>query len=249
MNQFSGILTQSNEDAERFIALGANADLVHVLGNMKFDLQINSVDRSQYRELKNHWGEDRLTVIAASTHDDEESQILSQLPRLQEAIPGVVLLIAPRHPERFQTVYQLSVQAGFNTGCRSNLDTVSRENEVVILDSLGELLGFYQISDFAFVGGSLVPVGGHNVLEPIAMNVPVLSGNQVHNFKSICRELKEAQAILLVNHANELVDAIIQLYQDKESQNTMVANASSVLESNKGSVVRYLQKIESVLGY
>lgn len=249
LNQFSGVLTQSNEDAERFIALGANADLVHVLGNMKFDLQIDSVDSSQYRELKSHWGEDRLTVIAASTHDDEESQILSQLPRLQEAIPGVVLLIAPRHPERFQTVYQLSVQAGFNTGCRSNLDTVSRENEVVILDSLGELLGFYQISDFAFVGGSLVPVGGHNVLEPIAMNVPVLSGNQVHNFKSICRELKEAQAILLVNHANELVDAIIKLYQDKESQNTMVANASSVLESNKGSVVRYLQKIESVLGY
>ncbi|APF03886.1 TPA: lipid IV(A) 3-deoxy-D-manno-octulosonic acid transferase [Legionella pneumophila] len=248
LNQFSGILTQSNEDAERFIALGANAALVHVLGNMKFDLQINSVDSKKYRELKSHWGEDRVTVIAASTHDNEESQILSQLPRLQEAIPGVVLLIAPRHPERFQSVYQLSVQAGFNTGCRSNLDTVSRKNEVVILDSLGELLGFYQISDFAFVGGSLVPVGGHNVLEPIAMNVPVLSGNQVHNFKTICRELKEAQAILLVNHVNELVDAIIKLYQDKESQSTMVTNASSVLESNKGSVLRYLQKIEAALG-
>ncbi|WP_192877251.1 lipid IV(A) 3-deoxy-D-manno-octulosonic acid transferase [Legionella pneumophila] len=248
LNQFSGILTQSNEDAERFIALGANAALVHVLGNMKFDLQINSVDSKKYRELKSHWGEDRVTVIAASTHDNEESQILSQLPRLQKAIPGVVLLIAPRHPERFQSVYQLSVQAGFNTGCRSNLDTVSRKNEVVILDSLGELLGFYQISDFAFVGGSLVPVGGHNVLEPIAMNVPVLSGNQVHNFKTICRELKEAQAILLVNHVNELVDAIIKLYQNKESQSTMVTNASSVLESNKGSVVRYLQKIEAALG-
>ncbi|HAT7795330.1 TPA: 3-deoxy-D-manno-octulosonic acid transferase [Legionella pneumophila] len=248
LNQFAGILTQSNEDAERFIALGANAALVHVLGNMKFDLQINSVDSKKYKELKSHWGEDRVTVIAASTHDNEESQILSQLPRLQEAIPGVVLLIAPRHPERFQSVYQLSVQAGFHTGCRSNLDTVSRKNEVVILDSLGELLGFYQISDFAFVGGSLVPVGGHNVLEPIAMNVPVLSGNQVHNFKTICRELKEAQAILLVNHVNELVDAIIKLYQDKESQSTMVTNASSVLESNKGSVVRYLQKIEAVLG-
>ncbi|HAT1821109.1 TPA: 3-deoxy-D-manno-octulosonic acid transferase [Legionella pneumophila] len=248
LNQFSGILTQSNEDAERFIALGANAALVHVLGNMKFDLQINSVDSKKYKELKSHWGEDRVTIIAASTHDNEESQILSQLPRLQKAIPGVVLLIAPRHPERFQSVYQLSVQAGFNTGCRSNLDTVSRKNEVVILDSLGELLGFYQISDFAFVGGSLVPVGGHNVLEPIAMNVPVLSGNQVHNFKTICRELKEAQAILLVNHVNELVDAIIKLYQNKESQSTMVTNASSVLESNKGSVLRYLQKIEAALG-
>lgn len=248
LNQFSGILAQSDEDAGRFIALGANTNSVQVLGNMKFDLQINTIDSKKYKELKSHWGDDRITVIAASTHEDEESQILSQLPRLQKAIPEVVLLIAPRHPERFQTVYQLSVQAGFNTGCRSDLKTVSRKNEVVILDSLGELMGFYQMSDFAFVGGSLVPVGGHNVLEPIAMKVPVLSGNQVHNFKTICRDLGEAQAILLVNRADELIDAIIKLHQDKESQNSMVKSATAVLESNKGSVVKYLQRIEGILG-
>lgn len=247
LNQFSAILAQSEDDAKRFIALGTRKDLVQVLGNMKFDLQTNTIDTVKFNEIKNHWGADRVAVIAASTHDDEETRILGQLRRLQQAIPNVVLLIAPRHPERFQTVYQLSIQAGFNTGLRSNLDTVSDANEVVVLDCLGELLGLFQVSDYAFVGGSLVPVGGHNVLEPIAMSVPVISGNQVHNFKTICNDLKEAEAIRIVSQADELIDAIIKLHQDKESQELMVKNATAVLESNKGSVAKHLQQIELAL--
>lgn len=246
LNQFAAILAQSEDDAKRFIALGAQKELVQVLGNIKFDLQTHTLDSAKFKELKNHWGSDRVAVIAASTHEDEESQILTHLRRLQQAIPTVVLLIAPRHPERFQTVYQLCVQAGFNTGLRSALDTLSNENEIVVLDSLGELLGMFQISDFAFVGGSLVPVGGHNVLEPIAMNVPVLSGNQVHNFKTICRDLEEAQAIALVNTGGELIDAIIKLHTDKELQNRMIKNATAVLENNKGALVKHFQTIEGV---
>ncbi|RUR17605.1 3-deoxy-D-manno-octulosonic acid transferase [Legionella sp. km535] len=247
LNQFSAILPQSDDDARRFITLGARKEIVQVLGNMKFDLQTNTIDSARFNELKSHWGSDKTVVIAASTHDDEETRILSELPRLQKAIPNVILLIAPRHPERFQTVYQLSTQAGFNTGLRSDLDTVSSANEVVVLDCLGELLGLFQISDYAFVGGSLVPVGGHNVLEPIAMNVPVISGNQVHNFKTICQDLKEAEAIQIVSQADELIDSIIQLHQDKEFQRRMVENATAVLESNKGSVLKHLQKVESVM--
>lgn len=247
LNQFSAILPQSDDDARRFITLGARKEIVQVLGNMKFDLQTNTIDSARFNELKSHWGSDRTVVIAASTHDDEETRILSELPRLQKAIPDVILLIAPRHPERFQTVYQLSMHAGFNTGLRSDLDTVSSANEVVVLDCLGELLGLFQISDYAFVGGSLVPVGGHNVLEPIAMNVPVISGNQVHNFKTICQDLKEAEAIQIVSQADELIDSIIQLHQDKEFQRRMVENATAVLESNKGSVFKHLQKVESVM--
>ncbi|BCA94410.1 3-deoxy-D-manno-octulosonic acid transferase [Legionella antarctica] len=246
LNQFSAVLAQSEDDAKRFIALGANEDRVHVSGNIKFDLQTHSVDSVKFQELKKHWGSDRIAVIAASTHENEESQILLHLKRLQKAIPQVVLLIAPRHPERFQTVYQLCIQAGFNTGLRSTVKTLSSENEVVILDSLGELLGLFQISDFAFIGGSLVPVGGHNVLEPIAMNIPVISGNQVHNFKTICRDLEEAQAIQLVSQANELIDAIIKLHTDQELQKRMVKNATAVLESNKGALVKHLEKIESL---
>ena len=127
LNQFSAILAQSDDDAKRFIALGANKNLVHVLGNIKFDLQTNTVDSAKFNDLKGHWGSDRIAVIAASTHEDEESQILVHLRRLQQAIPDVVLFIAPRHPERFQTVYQLCVQAGFNTGLRSDSETLSPE--------------------------------------------------------------------------------------------------------------------------
>lgn len=247
LNQFSAILAQGVEDAERFIRLGANPELVHVLGNIKFDLQTNVLDSKKFNELKAHWGTERVVVILASTHEQEEAQILAELKRLQNAIPGVVLLIAPRHPERFQTVYQLCLREGFNTGLRSDLNSLSLANEIVVLDCLGELLGLYQISDYAFVGGSLVPVGGHNVLEPIAMNIPVLSGNQVHNFKVICRELEEAKAIMLVQQAREVIDGIIKLHENQALRLRMIQNAATVFEKNKGSVERHLQYIEELI--
>jgi len=247
LNQFSAILAQGDEDARRYITLGARKEIVHVLGNMKFDLQTNTIDSKRFSDLKSHWGTERVAVIAASTHENEEAQILSHLKRLQQAIPGVILLIAPRHPERFQSVFQLCIQSGFKTGLRSDANTLSSENEIVVLDSVGERLGLYQISDYAFVGGSLVPVGGHNVLEPIAMHVPVLSGSQVHNFKAICNDLQIAQGILLVQHANEVVDGIIKLHTDPAFRQQMIKNATEVFEKNKGSVIRHLQQIEGVI--
>lgn len=247
LNRFSAILPQGEEDALRFIGLGAQTERVRVLGNIKYDLKTHSIDRQKFIELKSHWGAERVAVIAASTHDDEEAQIIAQLRRLQEAIPDVVLLIAPRHPERFQEVYQQSIQAGFNTGLRSNLASLSTENEIVVLDSLGELLGMYQISDYAFVGGSLMPVGGHNVLEPIAVNIPVISGTHVHNFKLICYELEKAKAIVLVQQANEVIDELIKLHTDPSYRQQLIHNATTVFEKNKGAVLRHIQQIDSLL--
>ncbi|MDI1353170.1 MAG: lipid IV(A) 3-deoxy-D-manno-octulosonic acid transferase, partial [bacterium] len=247
LNQFSAILTQSKDDAERFIAMGAEKKRVHALGNIKFDLQTNAIDKSKFQQLKSAWGKDRVVIIAASTHEDEEEQLLTQLRRAQLAIHNVILLIAPRHPERFQPVYQLSCQHGFNTGLRSSIESLSADSEVVVLDSLGELLGLYQISDYAFVGGSLVPIGGHNVLEPIAMGVPVLSGPYVHNFKTICGDLQQAQAIEIVTSSAELIDVIIKLHNMKEMKEHMVMNARAVLENNQGAVLKHVAKIEQEL--
>lgn len=244
LNNFSAILTQSDDDAARFNALGAREGLVQVLGNIKFDLQTNPSVGVPFYEFKKLWGAERVVVIAASTHEDEESQILSHLRRLQLAIPQVILLIAPRHPERFNMVYQLACRLGFNCGLRSNSNSLSSVNDVVVLDSLGELMGFYQLSDYAFVGGSLVPVGGHNVLEPIALQVPALSGQHVHNFKTICRDLAEAEAIVIVNNSAELIDSIINLNKEPAHKQQMISNATNVLERNKGSINKYLQKIE-----
>lgn len=247
LNQFTAILTQSADDRARFIHLGAQPERVISLGNMKFDLHTDNVDQHKFQELKNHWGAKRTAVIIASTHENEEIRILGQLKRLQQAIPDVVLLIAPRHPERFQTVYQMCQQEGLNTGLRSKLETLSPQNEVVVLDCLGELLGLYHISDYAFVGGSLVPVGGHNVLEPIAMRVPVLSGTHVHNFKTICRDLLEAEALVLVNEADELIDTIVHLHNNSSLKQSMVEKATQVLANNKGAVVKYLNKVNEHL--
>lgn len=247
LNEFTGILCQGKEDAKRFLALGARKELVHFMGNMKFDLSNNKQEESSFSELKNCWGNERVVVIAASTHDNEEALVLSELKRLQLAIPNVLLLIAPRHPERFQKVYQLALQSGFNTGLRSTKSSISPNNQVILLDCLGELLSFYKLSDYAFVGGSLVPVGGHNVLEPIAMNIPVFCGNHIQNFKEICRDLQHAKAILLVNNAEELMDAIIKVHTDNVLKYALIKNASSVLISNKGSVTRHLDRIEANL--
>ena len=247
LQQFWAILTQSEDDARRFIALGAQSTSVRFLGNIKFDIHSEAVDSQISKSLKELWGAKRPVVIAASTHEGEEVQILNELRSLQQAIPNVILLIAPRHPERFQTVLKLCKQTGFNTGLRSETHTLCTENEVIVLDCLGELMSWYQISDYAFVGGSFVPVGGHNVLEPIAVGVPVLSGTQVHNFKAICAELKAADAIQLIADAKALTESIIKLHQDHISRQQMIDNASGVLEQNKGSVAKHLDQIELAL--
>lgn len=243
LNQFQAILTQSAADAQRFIALGAEAGRVAVYGNVKFDINVNDLDRQPFLHLQQRWGDGRPVIILASTHDNEEEQVLNRLRHLQQSIPGLLLLIAARHPERFQNVYLLAQRLGFQTGLRSEPDSIGNDTEVVVLDSIGEMMGFYSVSDYAFVGGSLVPVGGHNVLEPIALNVPVLSGRFVHHFRTIMRDLEEARAIRLVDSADELVEELVNLHQQSEAKTALVHQAARVLEENKGALARYFQRI------
>ena len=247
LNQFTAIFAQSDEDATRFMALGASVSSVHMLGNMKFDVQTPMIHKQECTQLKNKWGNERTVIIAASTHDDEESQLLTHLNQLKAAIPHVLLLLVPRHPERFSAVYQMSVLHGFKTGLRSEPSTIDVDSDVVIVDSLGELLHFYQLSDYAFVGGSLVPVGGHNVLEPIAMQVPVFCGPYMHNSKSICQSLCAAGALVMVSNIEELVNALSVMHQNDQRRLQQIATASAVLEANRGTVARYMETIEAIL--
>ena len=248
LNQFSAILAQSEQDAQRFIALGANPALVQVLGNMKFDLRIDMSIKKECARLKEKWGGLRPVVVAASTHDNEEQQLLLNLRALQAGIPDIVLLIAPRHPERFQAVYQLSQAHGFKTGLRSEPSTIDIDTEVIVADSLGELLDFYQLSDYAFVGGSLVPIGGHNVLEPIAVKVPVFCGPYLQNSKAICQDLRIARAIVVVETVDALIAGFIKMYQNESQRQEQIDRATAVLTANQGTVIRYIEKIEAFLG-
>lgn len=247
LKAFHSIFVQTEEDAARYQALGACSEKIQVCGNIKFDLEIPTVVNEAIAGLKTKWGSERTVFIAASTHNNEEELILSHLNKLGKEIENILLLIAPRHPERFQKVYELSKEMGFTTGLRSNSDSLSSEHQVIVLDCLGELLEFYRLSDYAFVGGSFVPVGGHNPLEPIAMKVPVWCGPFFHNFKAICQDLKRAEAITIVDRVDDLIISLISFHRNKEKITMMVNNATQVLEANKGILDRYLTEVESIL--
>lgn len=247
LEQFELIMAQSPDDAARFIKIGAPAERVMVAGNIKFDLQTQLVNPTLFVEQKALWGNARPVVIIASTHNSEESLFLPQYKTLLQHIPEVILLIAPRHPERFQEVYDLSVSFGLNTGRRSSPESISSQNEVVILDSLGELLGWFSVSDYAFIGGSLVPIGGHNLLEPIAMGVPTFTGPYTHHFKAICTDLLRAQAVIEVDSAERFVAEVTRLHQNAEARECLVKRATRVLEDNKGALQKHLDVVLKVM--
>ncbi|MCR9192441.1 MAG: lipid IV(A) 3-deoxy-D-manno-octulosonic acid transferase [Gammaproteobacteria bacterium] len=248
LSLFEWIGTQSDMDTQRYQALGASSSKASMMGNMKFDLSILSAKTDTLDQLKVAWGAHRPVWIAASTHEDEESQLLAQLSRIKAAIPEMVLLIAPRRPERFQTVHTLVKQQGWKVGLRSQLETIQEDCDVIVLDSMGELMGFYRLSDYAFVGGSLVPIGGHNVLEPIALQVPVFCGPYMQNSKSICEDLSQKKALQPCASAEEFADKLIALHQNVEQREQQISSATAVLEANRGTVDRYWERIAQDLG-
>jgi len=243
LNLFTFIGAQSEVDAQRYKKLGASPDRVSVLGNIKFDIQHPGNKLKDYSDIKDLWGKNRPVLIAASTHDNEEKQLLANLQKLKNFIPEIILLIAPRHVERFTNVYELSKKYGFNTGLRSKLTSITEKTDVIVLDSIGELLGFYKLSDYAFVGGSLVPIGGHNVLEPILMGVPVFCGPFMQNSKSICDELQQSLAIVIAENVDYLFTSIIEMSTNDVGRKRQILNATEVLEKNRGCLVKYYDKV------
>lgn len=246
LNKFSFIAAQSEIDAKRYKGLGASCDIVSVVGNIKFDVKHPGSNLKDFTNLQNSWGKERPVFIAASTHDNEEMQLLRSLNKLQGLVPDIILLIAPRHIERSEKIYELSEKFGFNTALRSKVASITQRTDVVVLDTIGELLGFYKLSDYAFVGGSLVPIGGHNVLEPILMDVPVFCGPFMQNSKAICDQLLAANAMVIAKDVDDLLTQIIEMSTDENVRAKQVANAKAVLESNRGVLDKYLGKILSL---
>lgn len=246
LNYFNYIGVQSNENQHRFINLGAKPEKVFVLGNIKFDNKPHVIN-NDFNSFKQKWGENRPVIILASTHQNEEELFLSALKNIQREIPEILLLIAPRHPERFNLVYDLSCAHGFKTYLRTNEDSIEKNAQVIILNSLGELCNFFHLSDYVFVGGSLVPIGGHNVLEPIALNKPVFVGPFMNNSKSIVEELLNVEAIKMGQNINDIVNLILECHKNPLTVNQQVINATQVMQKNQGSVLRYIKKIEEFL--
>jgi 3-deoxy-D-manno-octulosonic-acid transferase len=241
------VAAQSAEDAERFIAIGAAPDRTHVIGNVKFDMVADAAQIEQGLTLRSTLWSGRPVWIAGSTHAGEEEMVLAAHAELQANIAGALLLLVPRHPERFQAVADLLSRGGFRFDRRSSRKAVQPDTQVLLVDTVGELASLYAAVDVAFVGGSLVPVGGHNLLEPAALGVPVITGPYQSNGKEIAQLLLERGAALEVGDTAELADVLTRLFADPVTRQRMGASARHTVDVNRGSVARLIELIAPIL--
>ncbi len=234
------IAAQSQADADRFLELGSNPARTWVTGNIKFDVKLDTGIASQGKELRGALFGERPVWIAASTHDGEEQQILDAHRSLLDTHPELLLVLVPRHPERFKSVRDLIEKQAFKLVCRTMTQPCQPATEVFLLDSMGEVPLFYAASDIAFVGGSLVPTGGHNLLEPAALGLPIISGPHLFNAQEIAQKLIEAGACRVVAEATELAAVVAQLLDNPSEAEQMGAHGMTVLKENRGALERLL---------
>ncbi|HET9679505.1 MAG TPA: lipid IV(A) 3-deoxy-D-manno-octulosonic acid transferase [Gammaproteobacteria bacterium] len=235
------IAAQSSADAGRYKTLGLQT--VEVTGNIKFDISLPSGVREQGEALRMSLFPQRRVWLAASTREGEEEQILAAFRQVHTRFPDTCLIIAPRYPERGDQVETLATRAKWAVARRSRDDSPTIDTAVFILDTLGELGSFYAACDVAFVGGSLVPVGGHNLLEPAALALPVMSGPYTHNAPDIAEQLEAAGGLCRVNNSDELAETVNRLLTDASEREAMGQAALEIIEKNRGAVKASLQAL------
>lgn len=236
------VAAQSVEDGGRFRRLGAREDQVIVTGNLKYDIAVDP-ELGRFAQRFRERAGPRPVWIAASTHAEEEAPVLEIHRQLRARWPDLLLLWAPRHPERFRTVTRLAVDAGMRTATRTLTREPDAADEVFVIDTLGELTAFYACADVAFVGGSLQEVGGHNLLEPASIGTAIVTGPHLHNFGDIARRLTEVGALWVGGDAGGVGDAVEALLADARRRERMVAAAAKLVEQGRGAVERTLAAI------
>ncbi len=237
------VAAQSADDAARFVRLGAPPDKVLVSGNLKYDIEIDTAAYARAgREFRGRIGE-RPVWIAASTHPDEEPLVLAMHARLRQRWPELLLLWAPRHPERFRGVIQQSVEAGWRVATRTLTRWPDAQDAVFVVDTLGELKHFYACADVAFVGGSLQDIGGHNLLEPAAIGTAIVTGPHLRNFAEIAMRLEQAGALRVGADADAVAARIEALLADPAARGGMVEAGLRLVEDGRGAVQRTLRLI------
>ena len=252
LSHIDHLCMQTAEDAQRIISIGAPAERVLVGGNIKFDLQVPPVTLQEQEQLRREFGldPDRQIFIAGSTHRGEEEIVLDVFAALRRRFPRAVLIIAPRHPERFDEVDILLRQSGLIYARRTVLkqEPRARELSVILLDTIGELFKTYSMGAIVFIGGSLVPVGGHNVLEPAVFSKPVIFGRYMHNFREIARMLLQKHAGLQVAGTEQFAEQALRLLENPDVCREIGDNAFRVIQDNSGAVRRSVDMLEAMLG-
>lgn len=239
---------QAKADGERFLRLGLAKEKLFITGNVKFDITLSSEILQKGKNLKEHIGRDRIVWVAASTHESEETLMLNAHKILLEKTPKALLILVPRHPERFDAVAELLQTDQWKLARRSLNQAITPETHVYLSDTLGEMMTIFAACDIAVVAGSFKPIGGHNVLEPAALAKPIISGPVVHNFTQAVDLLKEAHAIKIVgNNSESLAESLFTLATDESLRNEMGARALEVVETNRGALEKQFALIDKIL--
>jgi 3-deoxy-D-manno-octulosonic-acid transferase len=247
LRQLELVAAQSEEDAQRFIDAGAKAADVRVTGSLKFIVEVDYSAPLAAGVFDVINDSERLVIIAASTRAGEEEKVLTAFERVLSAHPSALLLLVPRHPERFNEVARLVQARGLSLGRRSENDSLTAKMQVYLGDSMGEMMSYYRLASIAFVGGSLVDTGCQNVLEPAAFGIPVVTGPSQYNFASICRQLEAESALHTVPDEQGLADYLIDLIPDWPRQAEMGRRGKALVERNRQSLPALLSLIEPIL--
>ncbi len=236
---------QADADAKRIISIGADSRRVMVMGNLKFDIEIDNPETPAWsKNLRDK------TILAGSTHKGEDEIILNAYEIIKMGFNEISLVLAPRHPERFNEVERILKERRFDYVRRTNLDKEDagdRRYDIILLDTIGELSQLFSIATVTFVGGSLLPYGGHNILEPAYWGKPIIFGPYMDNFPFSKEFLKESASIMVNNH-EDMAERVLELLNDPEKARQMGQRARTVIDRNRGATEKALELIRGIIG-
>ena len=247
MKSISAIAAQSAADQNRLLSLGANPKTLSVTGSLKFHIDVENADKPADEFFNAIHASTRAIVIAASTREGEEDKVLDAFSLVLKELPDTLLLLVPRHPERFNSVAKLAVKRGFSVCRRSANTPVEADHRVIIGDSMGELMHYYRAATIAFVGGSLVDTGCQNVLEPAALSLPVVVGPSQFNFASICEELESAGALITVQDQSALGKQLVTWLQSPQLALSAGQRGREVCDANQMALASVLKLVDKHL--
>ena len=242
------IAAQSQIDADRFLALGASKDRTWIMGNIKFDFKLPEEILTKAKIYRSKIFPRRHIWIAASTHEHEEEIILEAHKNISKKIENLLLILVPRHPERFAKITQILKEDNWIYSKKSDDQDIPESCQVLLIDTIGELLFFYACSDVAFVGGSLLPVGGHNLLEPAAIGLPIITGAHTFNQKEMTDRLIQVDALRIVHNANSLSSDVIFFLTNTEESKNAGQRGKLIVESNKGAIKSLMKRLYIIIG-
>ncbi len=244
LNQLTLIAAQSPADQQRFQEIGVASEKVFAVGNVKFETTLPPSLKEQAESMRTLWDRNRPVWIAASTHEGEDEMILNASRHVRSHFPDLLVIIVPRHPERFDRVTALCQRTGFVTLRRSEQKPCSSKIQVLVVDTMGELPMFYATADVAFVGGSLVPHGGHNVLEPAALGRATITGPHYFNFNDISKQFLAANALIEVADTEQLATTVTALLENPAKRTEMGEAGLKIISQNQGATSRIMNLIK-----